>query len=115
MYTKFGYRFQDLSSESDSEDESKSLKPVTCIGLQPGSNVFVLGSNIQFYSDGRPVPPEEQKFKFIPFILGQLGVMQVTAPVHNLPEVDDPLVQVIDGVYRVGGENATCGLFCLGN
>ena len=37
--------------------------------------------------------------------------MQVTAPVHSLPEVDDPLVQVIDGVYRVGGENATCGLF----
>lgn len=105
------FRFQDLSSESDSEDEDKSLKPVTCIGLQPGSNVFVVGPDIQFYSDGRPVPPEEQKFKFI---LGQLGVMQVSAPVHNLPEVDEPLVQVVEGIYRVGGENALCGLFCLG-
>ena len=108
------FRFQDLSSESDSEDEDKSLKPVTCIGLQPGSNVFVLGPHIQFYSNGRPVPPEEQKFKYISFLLRQLGVMQVSAPVYNLPEVDEPLVQVIDGVYRVGGKNAMWGLFCLG-
>ena len=28
--------------------------------------------------------------------------------VHSLPEIDDPLVRVIEGIYRVGGDNAMC-------
>ena len=104
-----------MSSESDSDDDSKSLKPVTCIGLQPGSNVFVLGPEIRFYSNGSPVSPEDQKYKFIPFILAQLGVLQVSAPVYAIPQIDEALTQVVHGILRVGGENAMCGLFCLGN
>ena len=107
------YRFQDLSSESDSDDDSKTVKPVTCIGLQPGSNAFVLGPDIQFFSNGKPVPPEEQKYKFISVILAQLGVLQVSAPISTLPQLDSPLHQVVAGLQRVGGENAMCGLFCL--
>lgn len=76
--------------------------------------MFVLGPDIQFYSNGHPVPPEDQKFKFIPFILGQLGVLQVSAPVYAIPQVDEPLALVVEGMHRVGGKNAMCGLFCLG-
>ncbi len=109
------YRFQDIHSESDSEDEGKSLKPVSCIGLQPGSDIFVLGPDIHFYCNGKSIPPEDQKYKFIPFILNQLGVMQISAPVYALPEVGgDPLFQVVRGIQRLGGENSMCGLFCLG-
>ena len=109
------YRFQDVYSESDSEDEGKSLKPVTCIGLQPGSDVFVLGPEIQFYCSGQSVPPEGQEYKFIPLLLTQMGVLQISAPVYTLPEVSgDPLNLVVRAIQRLGGENSMCGLFCLG-
>ena len=107
-------RFQDVSSESDSDDETKNLKAVSCIGLQPGSNVFVLGPSIQYYSNGKSVPQDEQEYKFIPFILAQLGVLQISAPIHNLPEIEAPLHQAVKGIQRVGGENAMCGVFSLG-
>ena len=41
-------------------------------------------------------------------------MFQISAPVDSLPEIDDPLVRVIGGIYRVGGDNVMCGLFCLG-
>ena len=74
--------------------------------------MFVLGPEIRFYSNGSPVPPEDQKYKFI---LAQLGVLQVSAPVYAIPQIDEALTQVVHGILRVGGENAMCGLFCLGN
>ena len=49
-----------------------------------------------------------------PSFWGNLGVLQVSAPVYAIPQVDDPLALVVEGMYRVGGENAMCGLFCLG-
>ena len=41
-------------------------------------------------------------------------MLQVSAPVHAIPQVDEPLALVVEGMHCMGGENAMCGLFCLG-
>ena len=96
------------------DDQPKSIKPVCCIGRQPDSEVFVLGPKVQFWSDGRVLKPEDSEYKFIPKILDQLGLLRTIRPVEFLPHVVMPLQAVADGIFRVGGENAICGLFCLG-
>ena len=93
------------------------MKAVTCIGRQPNSEVFVLGPELQFSSLGEPIEKDNQKFKFIPTLLKQLGALKCTAPVQSLPTLPSdvsPLQEAVVGIQRIGGENAMCGLFCLG-
>ena len=82
-------------SEVDTEidvDSKSTMKAVTCIGQQPNSNVFVLGPDPHFMSDGRFIEKESQEYKFIPSLLKQLGVLKSSSV----------------------EKNAMCGLFCLG-
>ena len=93
------------------------MKPVTCIGRQPNSEVFVLGPKLQFSSVGEPIEKDDQEFKFIPILLKQLGALKCAAPVQSLPALPsevNPLREAVTGIQRIGGENAMCGLFCLG-
>ena len=105
-------------SEMDTEGEIKStMKAVTCIGRQPNSDVFVLGPDLHFTSDGKHIEKENQEFKYIPLLLKQLGALKSSSAIQSLPECSaekDALQQVVEGMQRIGGENAMCGLFCLG-
>jgi len=124
MLVYCSFRFKDQlpssSSESDSDDEAvqshcpKALKPVVCMGWQPDSNVFVLGETLHFYDDGKLIPPDEQGYKYIPFILEKLGVSNSISPINTLPDVPNPLYTVMDGIDQVAGDNRICALFCLG-
>ena len=118
------FRFKDHSSsgsESDSDAEeatqshcSKALKPVVCMGWQPDSNVFVLGEALHFRDDGERIPPDEQECIYIPFILEKLGLSNSISPINTLPDIQNPLYTVMDGIGQVAGDNRICALFCLG-
>ena len=122
MYCSFRFKDQlpSSSSESDSDEEAvrprgpKVLKPVVCMGWQPGSNVFVLGERLHFSDDGELIPPEEQEYKFIPFLLEKLGMSISISPITKIPDVPNPLYAVMDGINHVAGDNRICALFCLG-
>ena len=105
------------SSESDSDEEAsqshgpKALKPVVCMGWQSGSNVFVLGETLQFCETGVLIPPDEQEYVYIPFILEKLGLSNSISPVNTLPDIPKPLYTVMDGIHQVAGDNSICALF----
>ena len=93
------------------------MKPVTCIGRQPNSEVFILGPELQFTSAGVLIEKVVQEYKFIPTLLKQLGALKCASPILNLPTLPadvDALHDAVEGIKRIGGENFMCGLFCLG-
>ena len=118
------FRFKDnslsSSSESDSDGEdtqyagSNALKPVVCLGWQPGSDVFVLGETLQFRSTGEIISPDEQQYVFIRLILEKLGMANTIRPINTLPDIPNPLYTVMEGIHKVAGDNHICALFCLG-
>ena len=98
-------------------DSKSTMKAVTCIGRQPNSDVFVLGPDLHFTSDGRLIEKESREYKFIPTLLKQLGGLKGSSVIRFLPECPpekDALQEVVKGIQRIGGENAMCGLFSLG-
>ncbi len=118
-------RFKDhassSSSDTDSEGEAhdqlhrcKTLKPVVCMGCQPGSDVFVIGETLQFRSNGEIIPPDEQEYVYIPLILEKLGLSKMICPIAALPSVQHPLHTVMEDIHQVAGDNEICALFCLG-
>ena len=59
-----------FGSDSDSDDSDVTqYKAVTCIGQQPGSDVIVIGPELQLSSDGILIPVEQQEYVWIPNIL----------------------------------------------
>ena len=84
------------------------------MGRQPDSDVFVIGSTLQFTSDGKVIPEEEQTYVWIPYILKKLNVLSSVSPVTALPEVDDPLKSVLMGLKKICGDNFISGMFVLG-
>lgn len=84
------------------------------MGRQPDSDVFVIGSTLQFTSDGKVIPEEEQTYVWIPYILKKLNVLSSVSPVTALPEVDDPLKSVLMGLKKIRGDNFISGMFVLG-
>ena len=54
-----------------SASQQKVFKSVVCMGQQPGSEVFVLGPNLPFKSNGAHIASEEQEFIGIPEIISK--------------------------------------------
>ena len=63
---------------------SNALKPVVCLGWQPGSDVFILGETLQFHSTGEISPAEHV---FIRLILKKLGMANMICPINTLPDI----------------------------
>lgn len=101
------------SSDSDSED-CESVHPVEMMGRQPNSDVFVIGPTLQFTSQGDAIPPEDQTYLWIPYILKKLKVLSSVSPIAALPEVQDPLKSVLGGLKKICGDNFISGMFVLG-
>ena len=122
VLTPFRFKDHSLSSssecDSDGEDTqyavSNTLKPVVCLGWQPGSDVFVLGETLQFHSTGEIISPAEQQYVFIRLILEKLGMANMICPINKLPDIPNPLYTVMEGIHKVAGDNHICALYCLG-
>ena len=61
------------------------------MGRQPGSNIFVLGPNLLFKSDGTLIASDEQDYIVIPEIIQKLGLGGALALIEELPLVPNPL------------------------
>ena len=102
-----------FSDEADSDVECTEYKPVVCLGWQPGSNIFVIGEDLQFTDTGDIIPKEQQQFIYIPQIMEKLGMTRNV--LKALPTTENPLKDLIGGFYEVAGDgNKACALFCLG-
>ena len=115
MLTHFRFKDHSLSSSSKCDSDGKdtqyagsnALKPVVCLGWQPGSDVFVLGETLQFHSTGEIISPAEQQYVFIHLILENLGMT------NTLTDIPNPLYTVMEGIHKVAGDDHICALYCL--
>ena len=108
------------SSEEDTGDGGthmrRVVKPVTVIGRQPESDVYVLGPNLHLTYDGE-IPPERRNYVWIPSILHKLRIPGFQgAAMASLPHVGhrNPLKIHIDTTSSILGRNLLSGLFMLG-
>ena len=115
------FRTQGESSDSDSQFEGRNGArgedlhlPVQCLGRQSGSDVFVLGPSLQFWSSGEAIPPEQQQYVWIPYILKKLKMMDAISPIDQLPTVHNPMKKVVKGLRKISGDNFPSSLFVLG-
>lgn len=103
--------------DSDSEVEGEPIttyKPVVCMGRQPHSDVYVLGPNLQFFSDGTVIPVEEQTYVWVPRIIKNLKISNLLHPITQLPSVHQPLNKLTNGILQIMGENWPSTIFILG-
>ena len=100
-------------SDSDSDNGVTQYKAVTCTGRQPGSDIYVIGPELQFFSDGTLIPTDTQEYVWIPEILRKLHVDKISAPLNTLPDVHHPLRRVLKGMFRACGDNFISALFML--
>ncbi len=88
-------------------------KPVTALGRQPQSDVYIIGPNLHFHSDGTPIPSERQEYIWLPHILQKLKVP--FTPLAALPVVDNrnALQYLLTSMGQILGSNHFSGLFML--
>ena len=84
------------------------------MGRQPDSDVYVIGPNLQFFSDGTAIPVENQLYVWVPRILKKLKVSNLVQPIENLPRVQEPLQQLMNGIVHIMGKNWPSAVFILG-
>lgn len=106
------------NSDSESDDEADHIpvtcKPAVCKGRQPDSDVYVLGPEIQFWSDGKPIPLEEQQYVWITHVLKRLHMTKICVPQSPLPSVRDPLKTLMKNLNVIMGANWISATFMLG-
>ena len=88
--------------------------PVICTGRQPNSDVYVIGPELQFNSDGTRIAPERQQYIWIPQVLQKLHVDKVIAPHSTIPEVYHPLRSLLKAMKELSGDNFLGSIYiCL--
>lgn len=89
---------------------------MSCVGRQPGSDVFVLGPSVQFYRNGEPIQPENQVYLWVPEIMMKLKSF-TASPIVSLPTcgaAENPLEKLVVKMQQILGDNYLSGLFILG-
>lgn len=104
--------FANDREDTDNEGSGSQCDAVTCTGLQPGSNVFVFGPEVQLTDDGEAIPVTEQVFIWIDEILVKL--QRPVNPLPRLKNVINPLDRIISGMHHLSGDNMISGMFLLG-
>ena len=106
--------FSSTGSDSESDDSDVTqYKAVTCTGRQPGSDIIIIGPELQFSSDGTLIPVEQQEYVWIPEILRKLHLDKISAPLSTFPNVHHPLRRVLKGMSGACGDNFISALFML--
>ena len=88
--------------------------PVICTGRQPNSDVYVIGPELQFNSDGTRIAPERQQYIWIPQVLQKLHVDKVIAPHSTIPEVYHPFRSLLKAMKELSGDNFLGSIYMLG-
>lgn len=116
MSASFFHSFQDddSSAESDTAAESEEKHAVVCMGRQPNSDVYVLGPNLQFWSDGTLIPCTDQKYVWIDYLLKKLKLLNYVNPLKELPVQRRPLHYAVKGLKKLCGQNALSAIHILG-
>lgn len=99
--------------EDDTDGTVQHYLPVVCTGRQPGSDVFVVGTDLHFNSDGSRIAPDMQQYIWIPEILHKLHVDKISAPLTMIPEVLHPLRKLLKCMSRVSGDNFVGSIYML--
>ena len=76
--------------------------------------MFVLGPDVQFWNSGEAIPPGEQQYVWIPYILKKLKVLDSATPLTAIPQVHNPVRKVLRGLKKICGDNFGSSLFLLG-
>ena len=84
------------------------------MGRQPGSQVFVLGPNLQFRSNGASIPQQEQTYVWVEYLLKKLKIINQIHPLNDLPCVRRPLHTAVKGIKKLSGQNALSAVHVLG-
>ena len=84
------------------------------MGRQPGSNVFVLGPNLQFWSNGDYIPAEEQTYVWVDYLLKKLKVITQIHPLSDLSVVRRPLHTALKSIKKLSGQNVLSAVHILG-
>ena len=68
-------------SDLDSDDSGVTqYKLITCTGQQPGSDIIVIGQELQFSSDESLIPIDMQEYVWTPEILRKLKSLPHSVP-----------------------------------
>lgn len=103
----------DNSDVDEEQDEPLQYNPVTCTGLQPGSDVYVFGLKLQIGADGSVIPTNQQKYIWIDAILHKL--QRPVNPLSPIPSNSPKhLKNVVGGLQRIAGDNVMSGVYLLG-
>ena len=78
------------------------------MGRQPNSDVYVIGPNLQFFSDGTVIPVADRLYVWVP------RIMKVSNLFEKLPSVQQPLNKLMNGIMHIMGENGPSAVFILG-
>ena len=99
------------SDVDEEQDEPLQYNPVTCTDLQPGSDIYVFGPELQIGADGSGIPPKQQKYIWIDAILHKLQrPVNLLSPIpSNSPK---HLKNVVGGLQRISGDNMMSGMCC---
>ena len=84
------------------------------MGRQPGSNVFVLGPRLQFYSNGDSIPTEQQHYVWVDYLLKKLKIYNQIHPINELPLIRRPLRKAVKAIKKLSGENALSAVHVVG-
>ena len=97
----------------EEQNEPSQYDPVTCTGLQPGSDVYVFGPKFQIAADGSLVPMGQQQYMWIDTILRKLQ-----RPVNPLSPIPSHSLKhlniVVRGLHTFAGDNVMSGVYLLG-
>lgn len=84
------------------------------MGRQPNSDVYVIGPNLQFFSDGTVIPVADRLYVWVPRIMKKLKVSNLLHPFEKLPSVQQPLNKLMNGIMHIMGENGPSAVFIIG-
>ena len=119
MHAAINYIIMFHSDKNASDDEEggalkKKFNPVVCSGRQPGTDIFIVGPELQFTKEGREIPVHDQDYVWVPYILKKLKKDCVISPLIMLPSLSHPLKNLVEGLKAVTEENFISSLFILG-
>ena len=76
--------------------------------MQPDSNVFVFGPNIQYDDNGNAIAEKDQIYVWVDGILKKLN--QIVNPLTSVSSISHALKRVVRGVRKISGDNVMSGI-----
>ena len=92
----------------------KVKKAVTTLGRQLNSDTFVIGPRVQIASNGDLILPECQQHEWVEQVVHLASVIPDSPLLEIIPECDEPLDELLNGLHILTQENFGSAVFVLG-